>query len=264
MWTITLVWDLVILGTLGSQCFSRILEETLEIISFMRVLCDNWDDSRGHRQISFFFRGMCLYKYRFQNTSLHPPADTVRPHLHWVLEVWTLHRNVHTPYKLQRWISAQFASSGVSAMGNNAKRVSRAACIRTRFQICFESHTYIIHQTSALGFIRSVAPSLCVWCVSWIEVKHFRVIWTVWNSMVQKFARIFFILEPTPVFLCTQHPIRCDFNCSGWLDGWLWFGTTFRHVCHTKKITVPLAIDFWNSGWLNDNCALCTRIAHLP
>jgi len=34
---ITVVWVLVILGTLGSQRFPRILEETLDIISFMWV-----------------------------------------------------------------------------------------------------------------------------------------------------------------------------------------------------------------------------------
>ena len=49
--TITVVWCLVILGTLGSQRFSRILEETLDIISFMRVHCDTWDNGRGHYHI---------------------------------------------------------------------------------------------------------------------------------------------------------------------------------------------------------------------
>ena len=45
------VWVLVILGTLGSQRSSPILEETLDIFSFMRVHCDTWESSRGHRQI---------------------------------------------------------------------------------------------------------------------------------------------------------------------------------------------------------------------
>ena len=47
------MWVLVIkvFGTLGSQRLSRILENTPDMISFMRVYCDTSDDSRGHRQI---------------------------------------------------------------------------------------------------------------------------------------------------------------------------------------------------------------------
>jgi len=64
------VWVLVILGTLKGQHFSRILEETLDIISF---LC-------GYIVIEAIvgviiklvcFWEMCSYKYRFQNTTLH-------------------------------------------------------------------------------------------------------------------------------------------------------------------------------------------------
>jgi len=50
---ITVVWALVILGTLGSQRFSRsmILEETLDIISFMWVHWGTWENSRGHHEM---------------------------------------------------------------------------------------------------------------------------------------------------------------------------------------------------------------------
>ena len=69
-YTVTVVWVLVILGTLGSQRFSRILEETqslscgyIEILERIIV----W----VMMQLAWFWE-MCLYKYRFQNTSLHP------------------------------------------------------------------------------------------------------------------------------------------------------------------------------------------------
>jgi len=41
---ITVVW-VVILGTLGSQRFSRILTEALDKFLFMRLHCDTWDNS---------------------------------------------------------------------------------------------------------------------------------------------------------------------------------------------------------------------------
>jgi len=49
--TITVVWVLVILETLGSQCSSQIFEETLDILCFMLVYCHIWNGSRGHPQI---------------------------------------------------------------------------------------------------------------------------------------------------------------------------------------------------------------------
>jgi len=52
---ITVVWILFILETLGSQRLSRILEETLDVISFMWLHCDTSDGSRGHRQIGVFW-----------------------------------------------------------------------------------------------------------------------------------------------------------------------------------------------------------------
>jgi len=54
--TITVVWVLIILETLGSQRLSPILEETLDIISFMRVHCDNWnhDGKRGFVKLACF------------------------------------------------------------------------------------------------------------------------------------------------------------------------------------------------------------------
>jgi len=49
--TNTVVWFLVIFLTHGSQRSGRILEETLDIIPFMRVHCDTRDNNRGHHQI---------------------------------------------------------------------------------------------------------------------------------------------------------------------------------------------------------------------
>jgi len=65
--TITIVWVLVILGTLGSQRFSRILEETLDIISFIWAHCDTWDDSRGHRQIGVLLGNVFIQIPTLQN-----------------------------------------------------------------------------------------------------------------------------------------------------------------------------------------------------
>ena len=48
---ITVVWVLVIFGTLVSQRFPRILEKTLDIISFMWVHWDTWENSRGHHKM---------------------------------------------------------------------------------------------------------------------------------------------------------------------------------------------------------------------
>jgi len=61
------------------------------------------------------------------------------------------------------------------------------------------------------------------------------------NSTVAKFATIFFGFGPESFFFWTKIPCVAIFYCLGWLVGWLRFGTTFRDVCHPKKITVPLA-----------------------
>jgi len=63
------------LGTLGSQCFSRILEETLDIISFMGYI-EILEKIIGVIMKWAWFWEMCLYKYRFQNTSVHTGRHT--------------------------------------------------------------------------------------------------------------------------------------------------------------------------------------------
>jgi len=60
------------------------------------------------------------------------------------------------------------------------------------------------------------------------------------NSTVAKFCRVFFWFWTKIVFLWTKNPIRCDFLRLSWLVGQLWFDTTFKDVCHPKKITVHL------------------------
>jgi len=75
MWTITVVRVLVILGTLGSQRFSRILKETLNLESFMRIHCDTWDDSRSDRQIGVVLGNVFVQipfpKHRFTPGTLY-------------------------------------------------------------------------------------------------------------------------------------------------------------------------------------------------
>jgi len=174
------VWVLVIVGTLRSQRFSRILEETLDMIFFMRVHCDNWDNSKGHHQIGVvlgnvfvqipfpkhlfaprtpyghiqteFWRFGFFPVSRLTFTFVHGCQGPVgfclldpvsEPNdcsgfVYWCGCVCMRQRssrsNVHTPCKLQRWSSAQSASSGVPAVSDTAICASRAACMHTRFQ----------------------------------------------------------------------------------------------------------------------------------
>ena len=83
---ITVVWVLVILGTLGSQRFSQILKEILDIISFMRVHCD-WDDGRGHRQICVLL-GNVFVQIPFPKHLITPTCRTWTPYEHIRIGFW--------------------------------------------------------------------------------------------------------------------------------------------------------------------------------
>ena len=77
---LTVVCVLVILETLGSQRFSRILEETLDIISFMRVHCDTWHNSRGHHQIGVLL-GNVIVQILFPKHLFTPRTQTPYGHI---------------------------------------------------------------------------------------------------------------------------------------------------------------------------------------
>ena len=159
-------------------------------------------------------------------------------------------RNVHKPCKLQQWSSAQSASSGllelsessVPVVSDNTKCASRAACMHTHFQ-SFEFQPSIITNLRG-GIVCSLRVCLCL---------------KVWNVRERRFAfhgcknlpRFFWFWTQKSFFLQKIQYVAI-FYCSGWLVGWLWFGTTLRDVCHhketttttttPKKITVPLGL----------------------
>ena len=81
--TITVVWVLVILETLGSQRFSRILEETLDIISFMWVHWNTWQNSRGHHEIGVVL-GNLFVQIPFPKYLFTPRT----PHGHMRIRFW--------------------------------------------------------------------------------------------------------------------------------------------------------------------------------
>jgi len=165
---ITVVWVLVILGTLGSQRFSRIVEETLDMFSFMWVHWDTLDNSK------------------------------------WLLKV--------------KPVVASLCKS------------TTCTRVHTRFQRSFKFQSSIIVNLCG-GFIRSVPPSVCA-CVSWFDVEN--VCGTTVRFHYWKYA-IFLGLEPKSGCMGLKIPYVAIFYCLGWLISWLWFGTTFRHVCHPKK-----------------------------
>jgi len=72
--------------------------------------------------------------------------------------------------KLQRWSSAESASSGVPTVSDTTNCASRAACMHTRLQRCFEFQPSIIANLK---------------CGSWTNVD------SQWNSVYKAFHRIF-------------------------------------------------------------------------
>ena len=97
---ITVVWVLVILGTLGSQRFSQILEETLDIISFMWVHWDTWDNSRSHHEIGVVL-GNVFVQILFPKHLFTPRT------LYWHIRTGFCRFWIFPPYRLQstfvRW-----------------------------------------------------------------------------------------------------------------------------------------------------------------
>ena len=73
---------------------------------------------------------------------------------------------------------------------------TRAACMHTRFQRCFRSQPLVIQQASALGFIRSVAPSVCAVSLGsrTVQLERFGIAQLIF------FPREFFGFGPKTVF----------------------------------------------------------------
>jgi len=147
-------------------------------------------------------------------------------------------KNVHTPCKLQHSSSDQCTSSGVS-VSDHAKCASRAACMHTRFQRCFGSQPSIIQQASALGFIRSVAPSVCAVSLGsrTVQLEPLGIAQFIF------FSGNFFLFWAKKCFFPQKIPYVAIFYSLGWLVVWLWFGTTFRDACQYDFLTVDLRLD---------------------
>jgi len=126
---------------------------------------------------------------------------------------------VHTPCKLQRWSSAHSASSGpfepsassVPTVSDTAKCASRAACMYTRFQKCFEFQPSITPNLCG-GFVCSVSPSVCL-LIRDVRGRRF-------DFHGCQICREFFGFGAKTVFFGTKNPIRCDFPLFR-LVGWL-------------------------------------------
>jgi len=144
-------------------------------------------------------------------------------------------KNVDTPCKVQHSSSDQWTSSGVSV----SDHATRAACMHTRFQRCFRSQPLIIQQASALGFIRSVAPSVCAVSLGsrTVQLERFGIAQLIF------FPREFFWFWAKNCFSPQKIPYVAILYCLGWLVVWLWFRTTFRDVCQYDFLTVALRLD---------------------
>ena len=139
--TITVVWVLVILGTLSSQHFSRILEETLDIISFMQVHCE---DSRGHRQIGVVLR------YVFVQIPFPKHLFTPRtPYGHVRTGFWKfwLFPHCRLPSIFVRW------------------------CHRP-VGLCLLDQLTVVCRSRGFGLKPHIAPIHGVWVLSWIHTMQ--------------------------------------------------------------------------------------------
>ena len=209
--TNTVVWFLVIFLTHGSQRSGRILEETLDIIPFMRVNCDTRDNNRGHHQIGvvlgnvfaqiLFPKHLLVSVSRVHNSALCPfrrycASDMWKHYIKptWLLRVgklmW-LRVNASTQVAAGTYIhlascsvpvqiSAQTQGCPWATMQNVL--YDQLAC--TAFEKMLRIPGFY-HTTSLCARIHLLCSSLCVCCVSWIENGS---VGTVWNSTVEFFC----------------------------------------------------------------------------
>jgi len=143
---ITIVWVLVIPGTLESQRFSRILIETLDIISFMWVHCDTWDKSRGHRQIGVLL-GNVFVQIPFPKYLFTP-------------RTWTPYRHIRSGF----WRSWPFPPSWLSF-----------AFVRScQGPVAFRLLDQLTRVCRLRGFVLKphIAPIHGVWVLSWIHTMR--------------------------------------------------------------------------------------------
>jgi len=90
-----------------------------------------------------------------------------------------------------------------------------------------------------------------IWMQRWenVESNRWPRLRTVAFSTVAIFLPGISNLEPKIKKNRKKSPyVACYERWGGGLVGWLGLWATFRHVCHGKKITVPLA---WKLGFLN-------------
>jgi len=133
-------------------------------------------------------------------------------------------RNVsHTPCKLQRWSSALIH-------GSRNALIIPIIVHGFRHRGCLRAHPRCCHR-------------LIVSWIGWNPIENgwgFNK-WNFWKICCREFR----ILEPKINFFSGKKPIR--YERWGGLVGWLGLWATFRHVCHCKKIRVPLVSQsqFW-------------------
>ena len=98
-------------------------------------------------------------------------------------------RNMHTPCNLQRWSSAQAASSGSVCRERHCKMCLICSLYAHAFPKMLRIPA-LDHTTSLWGGVhRSFAPSLRVWCVSWVfEVRRFVNFKRFFIPRLKKFA----------------------------------------------------------------------------
>ena len=133
-------------------------------------------------------------------------------------------RNMHTPCNLQRWSSAQAASSGSVCRERHCKMCLICSLYAHAFPKMLRIPA-LDHTTSLWGGVhRSFAPSLRVWCVSWVfEVRRFVNFKRVFIPRLKKFAENFWFWSKIDFF-----PLKIQYvaifyclGCLGWLVGWL-------------------------------------------
>ena len=159
---------------------------SLDMISFMWVHWDTWENSRGHHEIGVVLRNV------FEQTPFPKHLFTPR-----------------TPY-------------GHIRPGFWRFRI---------FPVCRLPSTFVRwYPDSSAPFL---PPCVLVSLDSRLEL----FVDDGLNSTVAKICRVYFWCGTKIIFFWTENPIRCDFLRLGWLVGQLWFDTTFKDVCHPKKIT---------------------------
>ena len=128
------------------------------------------------------------------------------------------------------------------------KCASRAACVHTCFQRCFEFQPSIIANLCG-GFVFSASPSMCALPLD-SRLKMF--VDDGFESHGGNFCREFFGFGAKIHLFLEEKSRRLPFsNCIGWLVGrWLVdcdLVLTFRHVCHPKNLAVPLWTQLQNN-----------------